>query len=108
MLGLLEGSRDDFGQLGGMSVEEAAALFIPALAATVMIMTALTVGVVLSLATIYAIGITQSLPPGAPLLAAIMSAQTPVTIMVLLQTGSLSTITEFMAAINFMMILVTL
>lgn len=91
-----------------MSVEAAAALLIPALAAALMIMTALTVGALLSLATINAIGSTQSMPPGAPLLVVLASTQFPVTIMVLLQTGSLTTITKFMADINLMMILVVL
>lgn len=89
-------------------MEAAVTLFIPALTATVMILTALTVGAVLSLATVKAIGLMQSMPPGAPLLTALASTQIPVTITVLLQTGSLTAITTIMADANLMMILVAL
>lgn len=88
-------------------VEAGVAMFMVILAAIVMIATALAAGISIALATINALGIAEAIPPGVHLLAVLISTPMPVITIVLLQTGSLATTTEFMLHVNLMLILAT-
>lgn len=89
-------------------VESAGALMMVALAAVVMIVAALAAGNMVSLATLNALTSVQSMPAGFHLLETLASTPLPILLMVLLQTGSLATTTEFMSEITLMLILYSL
>lgn len=87
-----------------MVVEAAVALFMAALAAIAMIIMAAVAGTVVTSATTTVKGIAERLTQDVHLLDALVSTPTPMILMVLMLTGSLATIMEFMLDLNMFLI----
>lgn len=91
-----------------MVVAAAVALFIAALAAIAMVITAVVAGAVVTPATTTVMGIAERVTQEVQLLDALASTPIPMMLMVLMQTGSLATIMEFMLDLNMLLIVANL
>lgn len=91
-----------------MVVAVAVALFIAALAAIAMVITAVVAGAVVTPTTTTVMGIAERVTQDVQLLDALASTPIPMMLMVLMQTGSLATIMELMLDLNMLLIVANL